>query len=255
MEPIDIIIFGGQSNMQGQTGEKPAENTPVAGAYEYRYLQDELVELKHPVGEDIHYSDLSPSVDEGGSLVPYFCNAYIAKTGRKVVAIHCARGSTTVAEWLHGTQRHYYADKKIQAALKKAKETFEIGHIFYVWLQGESDAIIRTSDEEYKQKLIQYKNELKNELKIEKFGIIKVGYFVSTTCKDKPTAEQIEADETIMRAQEACVRSDSDFIMLTRVCPEFSRTPAYIGRYPGHYNNMAMEQIGKEAGKRLAESV
>lgn len=58
-----------------------------------------------------------------------------------------------------------------------------------------------------------------------------------------------------MRAQEDCVRTDPDFIMLTRVCPEFSRNPDYIGRYHGHYNNMAMEQIGKAAGSRLADEV
>ena len=31
---MDIIIFGGQSNMQGQTEGLPTENAPVQGALE-----------------------------------------------------------------------------------------------------------------------------------------------------------------------------------------------------------------------------
>ena len=36
-EYMDVIIFGGQSNMQGQTECLPQENIPVQGAVEYRY--------------------------------------------------------------------------------------------------------------------------------------------------------------------------------------------------------------------------
>ena len=48
---MDIIIFGGQSNMQGESESR----TPgvVAHAYEYRFLDDTIVPLENPVGEDI----------------------------------------------------------------------------------------------------------------------------------------------------------------------------------------------------------
>ena len=49
--PLDILIFGGQSNMQGQTEALPIPNEPVDGASEYRYLTDSLIPLQHPVGE------------------------------------------------------------------------------------------------------------------------------------------------------------------------------------------------------------
>ena len=48
----DILIFSGQSNMQGQTESDPMDK-PVAGASEYRLLTDSFVPLKNPVGEDI----------------------------------------------------------------------------------------------------------------------------------------------------------------------------------------------------------
>ena len=53
---MDIIVFSGQSNMQGQTEGLPTLTSPlpvVDGALKYRYLTDLLEPLLHPVGEDI----------------------------------------------------------------------------------------------------------------------------------------------------------------------------------------------------------
>ena len=71
----DLLIFSGQSNMQGQTECDPKDE-PVANAAEYRVLTDELVPLKNPVGEDIGEKgreDLLASHLGHGSLIPYFC--------------------------------------------------------------------------------------------------------------------------------------------------------------------------------------
>ena len=35
---VDIIIFGGQSNMQGQTESLPEENREIEGALEYKFF-------------------------------------------------------------------------------------------------------------------------------------------------------------------------------------------------------------------------
>ena len=51
-EKFDVIIFGGQSNMQGQT-EKLTECEVKEGCFEYRFLTDTLIPLKNPVGEYI----------------------------------------------------------------------------------------------------------------------------------------------------------------------------------------------------------
>ena len=52
---MDVIIFSGQSNMQGQS-ETLSEHDIVKDAYEYKWLTDELVPLQNPVGENITYS-------------------------------------------------------------------------------------------------------------------------------------------------------------------------------------------------------
>jgi hypothetical protein len=46
---MDIITFGGQSNMQGQS-EDLTSTEIVPNSYEYRYLANKIIPLKNPVG-------------------------------------------------------------------------------------------------------------------------------------------------------------------------------------------------------------
>ena len=107
----DILIFAGQSNMQGQS-ETRSEQEIVAGAYEYRFLSDMLASLKNPVGENIRSdgSEGTPSTQTTDlpewlrentlgaawcgctNMVPSFCRAYHKKTGQQIVAVHAAKG-------------------------------------------------------------------------------------------------------------------------------------------------------------------
>ena len=253
---IDILIFGGQSNMQGETECLPSPNDPVENALEYKYLSNSLVPLVHPVGEDIE-DGLLWGADKGfGSLLPDFCRAYVANTGKTVVAIHAARGATMVSEWLKGTPRYDCALKKVQGGIEAAKQLGEIDKIYYIWLQGESDAIFRTSGEDYKKMLTAYKNDLKVDMGIHKFGIIEVGYFCGTVrwLQDRTKDEGRMDDEIIMTAQEQIVEEDNDFVMLTQICKDLSLNAEYINPFAdGHYNNKAMARIGQEAGTALAK--
>ena len=253
---IDVLIFGGQSNMQGETEGLPENNKPVQGALEYRFLTDELIPVQHPFGETIG-GDVLFQAHQGnsGSLGPACCRTYVEKTGREIVAIQVARGGTMISEWLNGTVRYKTAVNKLRAGLAKAREIGEIGKIYYLWLQGESDAIDHTPEETYMQRLTEFKNDMKRELGIDKFGIIKVGYFCLPvhwiTWDD---AEAKKWDETIMRAQERLVENDEDFVMLTRICTQLSLNEKYINPFEaGHYNNQAMEMIGSAAGETLAK--
>ncbi len=251
---FDILIFGGQSNMQGSTECLPEPNDPVTSASEYRYLTNELVPLRHPVGEDIG-GDLVWRAGEGhGSLVPACCRAYIQATGREVVAIHAARGGTMLSEWAKGTPRYDCALKKLRAGLEKVREAGKIRRVYYIWLQGESDAIDHTSEAVYKERLTAYKNALKDDVGIDRFCIIEVGYFSpAATWVGWSAEEGFACDEQIMKAQENLPDEDPDFVLLTQVCKDLSLRPKYINPdAPGHYNNIAMEIIGTEAGKALA---
>ena len=252
---LDILIFGGQSNMQGQTEARPVPNEPVAGASEYRYLTDSLIPLQHPVGEKIGASLLLGADKGHGSMLPDFCKAYCKASGHRVVAIHAARGGTTISEWLPGTARYEASVKKILAGINKCKATCPVNKIYYIWLQGESDAIARTSTEAYMQMLTAYKNDLKHTVGIDKFCLIEVGYFSGavTWLKDRTQEEGTAFDEAIMQAQESLPSKDNDFVLLTQICKTLSRDRTHINPCAqGHYNNSAMAIIGEEAGKALA---
>ncbi|MBQ8892788.1 MAG: hypothetical protein IJ043_00075 [Clostridia bacterium] len=246
----DLIIFSGQSNMQGQSEELLPLEVPCA--LEYRWLSDRLLPLRDPVGEDIRY-DHTPGKPFDGkeqqqwlqdhvtgsacyghtSLVPAFCHAYTAETGREAVAVHIAKGSTCIAEWLPGTPGFELLIKKASAAKKAA----DAEHIYFVWLQGESDAIAGNSQEYYQEKLLLLENTLRKELLIEAFGIIRIGRFTGDS-----------RDDAIIAAQRAICRRP-EFLMLTELAEKAPMNP-YV---KGHFSAAGLQQLGFDAGKTLAK--
>ena len=253
---MDVIIFGGQSNMQGGSYVLPKNNEPVCGAVEYKWNEKCVKPLCHPVGEDFSTYILA-AAKGGGSLIPDFCKSYIKESGREVFAIPAACGNTTVGQWLYGTQRYYYAKQKIRDGISYARSMGAVDHIYYVWLQGESDAVIETSGEEYISRIKEYKECLKHDFGIEKFCIIKVGYFcaVNPWYKKEIASNEYgkERDEVIMAAQEKLPIFDADFIMLTDVATRISLIDEYQNFDAlGHFNNKGYEIIGREAGYALA---
>ncbi len=265
---VDVIIFGGQSNMQGQTEARPSDR-PVTDAYEYLTISDSLEPLAHPVGESVgydaaHFSHvlLAQSYKKRGNLVPDFCRSYLRTQKRlspdeehRAAAIHTALGSTVIADWLKGTARYDALVEKARRGIEKARTLGAIGKIRFVWLQGESDALAHTATAEYLDRLYALKNALKEDLGIDAFGIIRVGYF----CCLAPwrSSEEYEArracDDAVMKAQELAVKRDGDFVMLTRITASLSLDKRWINpEAAGHFNNAAMKRIGSRAGARLA---
>ena len=255
---MDILLFCGQSNMQGQT-EKSPDAAVIKGAYEYRWLEDKLVPLQHPVGENI--GDILLAAHEGkGSPVPAFCKAYTEETQNRVVAVHIAKGTTAIAEWLpeHVSGRYHIAVQKAQAAMNAVRNTQaamnavrnaqvamnavrELGKIYFIWLQGESDALAGTSQTTYEERMRYFRKNLIKDLNIDGFCIIRVGKFAND-----------ERDIAIIRAQETLCK-ESGFIMLTRLTGYLTQRAEYMNPdAPGHYNNAGSELLGESAGKNLA---
>ena len=261
-EKIDIIIFGGQSNMQGQT-EALSEAEAVNDAYEYKWLCDGLVPLKNPVGEDITYDckegyffDKDKVASEwrekhvtGSScygytnLVPQFCRSYLKHSDNKVIAVHIAKGSTVISQWLPETDGYDIIIKKALGAIEKAKEKYDINRIFFVWLQGESDALESTSKKDYKDRMEKLNNALKKDLGVEKFGVIRVGIFT----KDS-------RDDEIMAAQTEVCRENADFLMLTDAAKSFFDIKEYMNpEAHGHFSAKGIEVLGNLSGDALGK--
>lgn len=248
----DVFLFLGQSNMQGQTGSLPQKNDAVQGAEEYLYLSDTVRPLRHPVGENIGFDgkegrcDLSDALlgawENGGSLLPYFCDAYCRASGREVLAVHAAKGSTTISYWQKGGTPYDLVTKKFRAAEEKiGKEN--VAHRYAVFLQGESDALESTDEETYLRLLASFGKALKEDLGIERFFVIRVGRFAND-----------ERDFPILAAQEKLCAKDPFFVMLTRATGELLQKDGFTF-YEGHYNNLAFSVLGEIAGRHAADFV
>ncbi len=256
----DVVIFGGQSNMQGQS-EALSESEPVEGALEYKFLTDSLVPLRNPVGENIRNDGtagepITPSTNLGQwlaahalgaacyghtNLVPAFCRACCAVTKTPIAAVHAAKGSTLVSDWLPGTVGGEALVKKSAAAIECVRRAGGVRSVSLVWLQGESDAIVSRSCAEYKKFLYQLRDSLVERIGLERFGIIRVGRFVGGT-----------RDEEIMRAQSEACAEDPGFLMLTESAASMWDIPRYM--HPaigGHFSAAGLEQLGCEAGEML----
>ncbi len=260
----DVIIFGGQSNMQGQA-ECLSENAIVENAWEYRLLTNTFVPLFNPVGEDIGY-DGSAGVPyvEGqihlkdwlklhavGSAcyghtnpVPSFCRAYLGTCGGSVAAVHAAKGSTEIKDWLPDTPGYAVLVQKAKGALQRLQEDgTAVRHVYFVWLQGESDAIAKRSCAYYKENLTILCDALCADLGVEKFGIIRVGRFTGDA-----------RDDEIIRAQDEICREDSRFLMLTELATTLNQDPSCMNPFVGgHYSAKGLEMLGTAAGEALGK--
>ena len=259
MEKIDVLIFGGQSNMQGQS-ERLSEHASVTDAWEYRYLEDALVPLQNPVGENIR-TDRSRGIahQKGGdgqkwlrehvtgwsaggntNLVPEFCRAYIRQTGAKVAAVHGAKGSTQIDYWLPGTVGYDLLTEKTRAAFRKLQPRYQIDRIYFVWLQGESDAIARIDRDTYMESMRCLQSSLQKDLGIHSFGVIRVGRFAGD-----------QRDQQIIDAQDAICREEG-FVMLTQLAADMGQQPKYMNPdVKGHYSAEGLELLGRTAGEAL----
>jgi hypothetical protein len=260
----DILIFGGQSNMQGQTESLiPTENNGLC--FEYKYLTDTIVPLADPVGENIRYDRSCgyPVTKEGSvgtwledhvagmacygntNMVPSFCKTYSELTGRTVVAVHAAKGSTVIAQWLPGTAGYGMLKDKALAAIDKVAKDFTVGNIFFVWLQGESDAIEGNGKRYYMEKLTELAGALKTDVGIERFGIIRVGRFTND-----------QRDLEIIDAQDEICKENGFFLMLTRIATELNLCVRYMNPdVKGHYSAEGLIKLGDEAARTLVAFV
>ncbi len=255
---MDIIVFAGQSNMQGQS-ECLSDSTPIDGAFEYKYFTDSIVPLKNPVGENIKgdftegytYTDgtdqdawlkdhvLGAACYGHTCLAPKFCEEYVRVTGREVLAVHAAKGSTGIDCWMPEIREYKALVKKASAAIRRV----EYERIYLVWLQGESDAIEGISKQSYKNSIVKICESLKKDLGIHKFGIIRVGRFTMDS-----------KDDEIITAQDEICNENSDFVMLTRIASDLFDMPEYIRPdIHGHFSAKGLEKLGSEAGRALGE--
>lgn len=258
---IDVIIFSGQSNMEGQT-ERLLDGSVVQGAYEYKYASDSLVPLCDPFGENLRYDGTDGEAYEdsmgmnwhkkhvfGGSaygntsLIPEFCRVFIEKTGREVTAVGAAKGAETIEYFMPEAPGYEMLVKKTKAAINKTKDFS--GNVYLIWLQGESDAIADKDTETYKRQIKVAAHALENDIGLKRFGIIRVGRFTNDGRDDK-----------IIEAQSRVCEEDKLFLMLTDEATELNKMPEYMNPYVGgHFSAKGLVKLGHDAAETLAKTI
>ena len=153
---IDLVLFAGQSNMSGRGTATEAVLCDLAAGYEYKAVSrpGELLPVREPfgLGEDrkgaIWDYDPNGFSKRAGSMVSAVIDTYYSLSGRRIVGVSASIGGSDTVQW-----KEIYLADAIER-LEKAKDfltvsKFEIGKIFVVWCQGESDGDAMRTAEEY----------------------------------------------------------------------------------------------------------
>lgn len=249
LKEADLILFMGQSNMSGAGGDATqAPNLTKGAGYEYRAVTqpEELCILSEPFGEKEHkkgYLDDRGLIDRGGSLVTAFVNAYYAKTKERVVAVSASRGSAQISSF-----NNYLAEDVIDR-LENAKRVMteqqvHIRHIYMVWFQGETDAYVHTSKDQYignMQKLLY----TLQPYGVERCFVIQIG----NVQMDGKTVDTT----LIQEAQESLCAEDENFVMVSRLPKEISESPYMEDGI--HFTQEGLNLIGEDAGQGMGDYV
>ena len=247
--------------MEGQT-EKLLDGSVVDGAYEYKYATDSLVPLCDPFGENLRYDGTEgvPYEDHmgmtwhaehalGGSaygnstLVAQFCRVYTAMTKRNVIAVGAAKGAETVEYFMKGGRGYDILVRKTNAASKHASDPS--GKVYLIWLQGESDAIASKSKKTYLEQISKMGNDLKTDIGLCRFCVIRVGRFTND-----------DRDLQIIAAQDEICKTDPFFLMLTDEATELNTIPEYMNpEAAGHFSAAGLHKLGSDAAAALARAV
>ncbi len=249
LKEADLILFMGQSNMSGASGN--AEEAPelIKGAgYEYRAITqpEELVILTEPFGKEEHkegFLDDRGLIERGGSLVTSFVNAYYKETKERVVAVSASRGSAQISSF------NNYLVKDVIERLENAKRVMteqqvNIRHIYMVWFQGETDAYVETPEEQY----IGGMQKLLNTLQpygVEKCFVIQIGNVVM--------GDEIVDTTKMHEIQETLCETDENFVLVSTLPKELSEPPYMEDQI--HFTQQGLNLIGEDAGKAAGNYV
>lgn len=243
-QPMDLIIFMGQSNMAGRGDAKEAPSVPAKAGYEFRAVSapDRLFPLTEPFGEaENNPAGVYEPGMKTGSMVSSFVNAYFKETGRPVVAVSCSKGGSSIAQWLPGTP--YYQDSVHR--MKRCENWLSgqgiiIAHRLMAWCQGCTDGDLHTAPSTYQQQTARMIHAFKRDCGIETCFLIQIGNH----------REQPLLYLPIQKAQLKLAQEEPGVVLVSRKLPSFAALGLMKDSF--HYcqegYNLAGEDAGKNAG-------
>lgn len=255
-EVVDLVIFAGQSNMSGKSGQ-PQMAPGVSHGYEFRAVTDpeNLYHIYEPFGinENVEngiddtWTELqreSMRLRKCGGMVSAFANAYYDASGVPVVAVSASEGATKISEWTAGGRLNDLLQRIASAKtyLQKSQH-FDIRNVFLVWCQGESDGDAGTTQDDYLASL----NDLREKLVVS--GVVDFMLVIQTG----ENTEKEGAYDGIQQAQKLFCDQHTDCEMISELAKTFLKEGKMRDSY--HYTQNGYNILGKDAGVNAASYI
>lgn len=249
MERKEVLLmtFMGQSNMAGR-GNAAKAPAPLPGAgYEYRAITapDCLSPLCEPFGEkeDNAHGVTEPGM-KTGSMVTAFVNACYAETNIPIVGVSCAKGGSSIAEWLPGTP--YYKDaveRTMRCEQWLVHHGFTIRYGGMVWCQGCTDGDLHTPAYIYKECMANVIKSYCEECGIDNCFLIQIGNH----------RDDKQLYVPIQQAQIDLVNENEGIILVSDSLKTFAERGLMKDEF--HYTQEGYNLVGGEAGKNTGEFI
>ena len=244
---ILLMMFMGQSNMAGRGNAKEAPALVKGAGYEYRAVTapDCLSVLKEPFGENENNGKgvTEPGM-KTGSMVTAFVNACYKETDIPVVGVSCAKGGSSIAEWMPGTA--YYTDA---VEREKRCEKWLLSHDYrirykgMVWCQGCTDGDLHTAPGIYKAYTARFIHSYCWECGIGKCFLIQIGNHRDNRTLYVP----------IQRVQEELAEENKDIILVSSLLKTFADCGLMKDEF--HYRQEGYNLIGEDAGRNTGKYI
>lgn len=258
VQPIDVFVFAGQSNMMGAGDSNLAPDLIDGAGYAYYPVTNKNVILTihenkgqpFGLGQDDKYlnNTIYPGVSPRGSLVTAFINAYYEKTKVPVLAIPATEAGTGSGAWIKSKYQGV-VQRTNNALLVAKKHGLAVRHVYMVWLQGENDAFaFMTADEHSKNMKTLYK-KIHKATPIEKIMVINIPPYYG---KELTVVRQ-ENYSIIQNSYRKICKTNKNFVMISDVAPTFPEDYMYGDGL--HVQQYGLNILGTDAGTRAGNYV
>jgi hypothetical protein len=241
--PIDLVMFMGQSNMAGRGVAFEAPAVPKGYGYEFRAISDptKLCDIVEPFGIDENNENgVNEPGKKTGSLVSSFTIAYYKATGVPIVGVSASKGGSSINNWQpNGSYLNDSITRFKTAETYLLNNGYEIRRKFMVWCQGETDGDHSMPKAEYKTKL-QAMMETMFTTGIEKCFLIRIGNH-----RDLP-----ELYSNIKKAQTDFCKEYENAVLVSTQFDKMVELGLMKDCF--HYKQPAYNMVGTEAGNNVA---
>ncbi len=254
VQTVDVILFSGQSNMDGFNAS--ASDAPVdiksGTAYQYNPTAGTITNLNEG---PLYYKELTnPNITRPNTVGPVltWCKTYYEKTGRPVVAVNGAYGGTPLWKFLPDSGLNFYDTLKsnLNAAIAavNADSSKQLGNVYLAWCQGESDI---DDTGKYVSRFDTLFNALKTDCGVSKAFVMNIGF----QCKvNSARAAEYGKNKNLQQVQRNMCALNDDYVMVCDLLKYFNGYE-YRDNLGYHFKQYCYNIFGEEAGTKMAEYV